>query len=57
MTVEPLSDKAREWLDDNLSGETVWIAGSLMVDLRFAEDLIVGMQQAGLRCQQDELPE
>ena len=54
VSVEPLSDEAREWLDDNVSSESIWLAGALIVDLRFVEDLIAGMLAAGLRQQHDE---
>ena len=57
VSVEPLSDKARDWLDDNVSSESVWLRGALLVELRFIDDLLAGMQAAGLQRQHDELPE
>lgn len=45
----PLSDAAREWIDQNVQSEDwQWMGRSLVVDHRYAGNLIEGMQGAGL---------
>lgn len=45
----PLTDKAREWINDNVQAEGwQFFGGSLAVEPRFAFELTQGMKDAGL---------
>jgi hypothetical protein len=46
--VRPLTSAGREWLDENVTGETQWFGGALAVEPRFVQGLIEGMQLDGL---------
>ena len=46
---EPLTGAAKQWIEDNVGGETQWFAGSLCLEHRYALDLAVGMAGDGLR--------
>ena len=41
VTIRPVSEAAREWLDENVDAEPwQWLGGALCVDHRFARDLV-----------------
>lgn len=42
--VTPLTDRAREWIAENVSGETTWLGDALAVEPRYAYDLVDGMR-------------
>jgi hypothetical protein len=42
------TEKAREWVAENVGGETNYFAGSLAVEHRYARDLANGMIGDGL---------
>lgn len=45
----PRTDAGREWMDENVESEPwQWMGPSLCVDHRPAQDLVEGMQEAGL---------
>lgn len=46
--VEPLTPAAEEWLEDNVAGETQHWGSALVVEHRYINDLVAGMQQSGL---------
>jgi len=46
--VRPLTDAAREWIEENVSNESQWFGQSLAVEHRYVGDLITGMQADGL---------
>lgn len=46
--VTPVTAEAKEWIDDNVIGESTWYAGSLIVEPRYATSLLGGMGDAGL---------
>ncbi len=46
--VRPLTDAARQWIDDNVGGETSWFGGALAVEPRYLDNLIDGMESDGL---------
>jgi hypothetical protein len=49
VAISPLTDTAREWIDENVVSEGwQWMGGSLFVEHRYAEDLVSGMVDAGL---------
>ena len=50
--VQPLTQAARDWIAENVTGETTWYAGALMVGHRYVSDLLDGMQAAGLELAQ-----
>jgi hypothetical protein len=43
-----LSERAREWVDENVSENRQFLGGSLAVEPRYAADLAQGMIDAGL---------
>lgn len=44
----PLSELARQWFDDNLYGENSYLHGELIVESRYADDLIEGLTEDGM---------
>jgi hypothetical protein len=44
--VRPLTNEAREWLEENTDGQ--WWTGALAVEPRYVEGLVEGMVEAGL---------
>lgn len=46
--IQPLSEKAREWLQEHVRGEQTWQGGGLMVEPSYLLDLVMGMQEDGL---------
>lgn len=47
--VIPKTDKAREWIEENVGTEPwQWLGDALAVDHRYIEDLELGMLDAGL---------
>lgn len=46
-TVRPVTDAAREWLDENVSGETSWLGPVLCVEHRYIEALAMGWREEG----------
>ena len=48
ISIRPLNDVARQWLDENVVAEPwQWVQGALCVDARFARDLIIEIKEAG----------
>lgn len=49
VVVRPLTEAAREWIEENVqSEEWQWLGPSLVVEWRTVENLIAGMIEAGL---------
>ena len=49
ISVRPLNEAARQWLDENVVAEPwQWVEGALCVETRLARDLIIEIEQAGL---------
>lgn len=46
--VQPLSDRALAWLEENLRGETQWFGRALAVEPRYLNALVEGMLDEGL---------
>jgi hypothetical protein len=49
MLVRPVSDEARTWLEENTAGQ--WFGGALVVEPRYALDLVHGLQAEGFEVQ------
>jgi hypothetical protein len=47
--VRLLTGAAQKWISENVSGETTWFGRALVVEHRYIENLLVGMQEAGFR--------
>jgi hypothetical protein len=48
ISIRPLSEAARQWLDENVVAEPwQWIQGALCVEARFARDLLLEIEEAG----------
>lgn len=46
----PLTDKAKQWLDENVQAESwQWYGPALVVDHRYAVELALGAQKDGLK--------
>jgi hypothetical protein len=45
---QPLTPAARTWIEENVSEESTWWAGALVVEPRYARDLAAGMLADGL---------
>jgi hypothetical protein len=41
--VRPLTETARDWLDENVSDDAQYFGGALVVEHRYIEDLVEGM--------------
>jgi hypothetical protein len=47
--ITPLTLTARQWIDENVKAEGwQWLGDTLWVDVRYADDLILGALDAGL---------
>ena len=47
--IRPLNEAARQWLQENVVAEPwQWVQDALCVEARFARDLIIEIEQAGL---------
>ena len=46
--VQPLTQKARDWLAENTDGEQTWLGGALVVDGDYIDDLVIAMRDADL---------
>ena len=44
----PLTDAAREWIEEHLQEDATWFGEALVVQHRYASDLAMGMLAAGL---------
>ena len=48
ISIRPLNDVARQWLDENVVSEPwQWVQGALCVEARFARDLLREIEEAG----------
>ena len=48
ISIRPLSEGARHWLDENVVSEPwQWVQGALCVETRVARDLVVELEGAG----------
>ena len=48
ISIRPLNDAARQWLDGNVVSELwQWVQGALCVEARFARDLLREIEEAG----------
>jgi hypothetical protein len=45
---QPLTERGREWIDDNVQDGAIWFGGALMVEHRYAGELANGMVNDGL---------
>ncbi len=47
--IQPITESAREWIDDNVQSESwQWLGQTLVIDHRFIEDVFNGMVDYGL---------
>lgn len=44
----PMSDKAREWISEHIPEGAMYMGRALVVEHRYVEDIVAGMQGAGL---------
>jgi hypothetical protein len=48
---QPLTEAARDWIEENVVGETLWFGSALAVEARYAYNLAHGMIHDGLKLQ------
>ena len=46
--MNPLTEAAQRWLEDNIGSDAVYLHGALMVEWRYLEEIIDGMLDDGL---------
>lgn len=47
--ITPLTAEGRDWMEENLPSEPwQWYAGGLAVEMRYADDIVIGMRDDGL---------
>jgi hypothetical protein len=46
--VRPLTEAARDWLNDHVADEAQWFGGALAVEPRYVDALVEGMVEDGL---------
>jgi hypothetical protein len=47
-TIRPISDAARDWIDENVGAEDwQWMGGALAIEPRYAGDILFAMQEEG----------
>jgi hypothetical protein len=46
--VQPLTERARTWIDENVSEESQWLGNNLAVEHRYISGLLDGMYRDGL---------
>lgn len=44
----PLTQVAKDWIEENVQEDAQWFGGVLVVEHRYASDLAIGMLNAGL---------
>lgn len=47
--VVPHTQAARDWVDDHIPEDAQWWGGGFAVEPRYLDDILVGMDDAGLR--------
>jgi hypothetical protein len=45
--VRPVAPAVREWIDENVGGDTQWFGGALAVEHRYIGDVYRGLVDAG----------
>lgn len=50
--IDPLTEAAKEWIKENVVDQN-YDEGLLSVEHRYIEDIVEGMQEAGLRLNED----
>jgi hypothetical protein len=45
----PLTQAANDWIEENIRGDAQWFGGALVVEHRYAGDVVVGIVGAGLK--------
>lgn len=46
--VRPVTDAGQNWIDENVTGESQWFGGALVIEPRYVGDIVEGMQADGL---------
>lgn len=47
MLFRPNDDDARKWLEENVEPDAQWFGGALVVEPRYAQDLVSGLEAEG----------
>ena len=51
--ITPLTTECREWLKENVSEDALYLGPSLVVEHRYVESLIWGLEEHGFKCKRD----
>lgn len=49
----PLTDAAKDWIEESIADDSQWFGSALVVEHRFAGNLAQGMHDSGLRVTYD----
>lgn len=49
--LKPLSSGCRKWLKEHVQPDAQWWAGALVVEYRYLDDLVAGLEAAGFKLQ------
>lgn len=47
-TIRPITDAAKEWINENVASDGMWFGNALCVEHRYSADIVAGMEDAGL---------
>lgn len=49
VTLKPVSDEGKQWLEDNVdTSEVMWWCGGLVIEPRYVDSIIAGAESDGL---------
>ena len=46
--LRPISDEAREWTDEHIPDDAMWMGGSVAIEPRYVGDIVEGILNDGL---------
>ena len=48
VTLRPMTEAAENWIGEHIPDDAMWFGGALVVEWRYADAIICGMQEDGL---------
>ncbi len=51
--ITPLTPECKDWLNENVDEDAMYLGPSLAVEHRYIEDLVLGLQEQGFKYGQD----
>jgi hypothetical protein len=46
--LQPLTERAKDWLDENIASEHMYWAGALVIEPRYVDNLVIALRDTGL---------